>query len=168
MTDIVVQKRFTSTLQAVYVYSSAICNILNHMKKLIYLFAVAALLAACSGPKGMVKIEPNGSEMAEEDSVEYELIVFDPGFETWYMLQNSPARYRSQQYYENWNRQYVSEWNYLATQSRRKSFFQSIMGYEPGVDYGFDLNHKLFYYFQYVEHVLRIPILPNGPVGMIF
>ncbi len=138
------------------------------MKKLIYLFAVAALLAACSGPKGMVKIEPNGSEVAEQDSVEYELIVFDTGFETWYMLQDSPARYRSQHYYENWNRQYVSEWNYLATQPGRRSFFQSIIGYDPVEDYGFELNHKLFYYFQYVEHVLRIPILPNGPIGMIY
>ena len=138
------------------------------MKKLFFLFAVVSFLAACSGPKGMVKIEPNGSEVAEEDSVEYELIVFDSGFETWYMLQNSPARYRSQQYYENWNRQYVSEWNYLATQSRRRSFFQPIMGYEPGVDYGFELNHKLFYYFQYVEHVLKIPILPNSSSGVVY
>ena len=54
MTDIVAQKRFTSTLQAVYVYSSAICNILNHMKKLIYLFLAATLLAACSGPNGLI------------------------------------------------------------------------------------------------------------------
>jgi hypothetical protein len=137
------------------------------MKKMLLLFAVTSFLAACSGPKGMVKIEPNGTEVAEEDSVTYELIVFDQGFETWYLLHNSPARYRSQHYYENWNRQYVSEWNYLATQPRRRSFFQSIIGYEPGVDYGFALNHKLFYYFQYVEQVVRIPILRNGPAGVI-
>ncbi|MDD4799991.1 MAG: DUF6146 family protein [Proteiniphilum sp.] len=136
------------------------------MKKTIYFFAVAALLAACSGPKGMVRIEPNGNT-AEEDSVAYELIVFDAGFESWYMLQNAPARYRSQQYYEQWNRQYVSEWNNLATHPRRRSFFQPIMGYEPGVNYGFELNHKLFYYFQYVEQVLGIPILTNRPAGGI-
>ena len=49
----------------------------------------------------------------------------------------------------------------------RRSFFQTIIGYEPNVDYGFKLNHKLFYYFQYVEHKLRIPILSNGPVGVV-
>ncbi len=138
------------------------------MKKIFFLLAAIVFFAACSAPKGIVKIEPNGSESAAEDSLEYELVVFDTGFETWYMFQNSPTRYRSQQYYENWNRQYVSEWNYLATQPRRKSFFQPIMGYEPGVDYGFELNHKLFYYFQYVEHVLRIPILTNRPVGVVY
>ncbi|MEN6589158.1 MAG: DUF6146 family protein [Proteiniphilum sp.] len=137
------------------------------MKRLFYLLMVVSFLAACSGPKGMVKIEPNGNE-TQEDSVEYELIVFDTGFETWYMIQNSPARYRSQQYYENWNQQYVSAWNYLATQPRKRSFFEPIIGYEPGVDYGFELNHKLFYYFQYVEHVLGIPILSNGPSGVIY
>lgn len=136
------------------------------MKRLFYLLMLASFLASCSGPKGMVKIEPNGNE-AQEDSVEYELIVFDPGFETWYMIQNSPARYRSQQYYESWNHQYVSAWNYLATQPRKRSFFEPIIGYEPGVDYGFELNHKLFYYFQYVEHVLKIPILTHRPAGVI-
>ncbi len=138
------------------------------MKQIFYLFTALLLMAACSGPKGIVKIEPDRNEMEQEDSVEYELIVFDTGFETWYRLQDSPSKYRSQQYYENWNLQYVSAWNYNASQSRRKSFFQPIYGYEPGMDYGFELNHKLFYYFQYVEHVLRIEIMPNGPKGLIF
>lgn len=145
------------------------------MKKLFFLLMAVTFLTACSGPKetvktepkGMVKIEPKVNE-SHEDSVEYELIVFDTGFETWYMIQNSPARYRSQQYYENWNQQYVSAWNYLATQPRKRSFFEPIIGYEPGVDYGFELNHKLFYYFQYVEHVLGIQILTHRPVGVVF
>lgn len=138
------------------------------MKKLFLLFTAVSFIVACSGPKGLVKIEPNGSEAAPEDSVEYELIVMDAGFETWYTLQDSPARYRSQQYYEGWNQQYVSAWNYLATQPAEDLFFQTIVGYEPGVDYGFKLNHKLFYYFQYVEHVLGIPILSYHPEGVVF
>lgn len=144
------------------------------MKKILILFAAVSFMITCSGPKGVVKIETNGDEIAlsdsitNKDSLEYELIVLDPGFDTWYMLQDSPARYRSQQYYENWNRQYVSEWNSLARQPRRNSFFETIIGYEPGVDYGFELNHKLFYYFQYVEHKLKIPILSNRPVSVVF
>lgn len=144
------------------------------MKKFLILLAAVSLIISCSGPKGVVKIEPNDNKVAEkgssskEDSVEYELIVFDTGFESWYILQDSPARYRSQQYYEGWNQQYVTAWNYYARQPGRGSFFQSIIGYEPFVDYGFELNHKLFYYFQYVEHVLKIPILTNRPVGVVF
>src|SRR5690554_4617141 len=144
------------------------------MKKLLILISAFSFLINCYGPKGVVMIEPNSNEISQDiasmelDTLEYELIVLDPGFDSWYMLQDSPARYRSQQYYEGWNRQYVSEWNALARQPGRRSFFNTIIGYEPNEDYGFELNHKLFYYFQYVENVLRIPILTNRPRGVVF
>lgn len=127
-----------------------------------YILALMAAIVACSGPKGVVAIEPNDEAIAEEDSLSYELVVLDPGFESWYLLNGTPSKYRSQSYYENWNYQYISAWNHNATLPRRRSFFQPIHGYERGVDYGFELNHKLFYYFQYVEHVLKIPIMSHG------
>jgi hypothetical protein len=138
------------------------------MKKLLTLFGVLLMILSCSVPKGVVTLEPNNNDVTQEDSVEYELIVMDTGFETWYILQDSPARYRSQQYYEGWNRQYVSASNAYANQPYRRSFFQTIIGYVPNVDYGFELNHKLFYYFKYVEKVLKIPILFNSPMSVVF
>ena len=51
---------------------------------------------------------------------------------------------------------------------RKSSFFEPIIGYEPTVDYGFDLNHELFYYFQYVENVLKIQIMPGGSKAVHF
>jgi len=137
--------------------------------KQLFFYAIALLFViACSTQKGIVKIEQENDLAEEEDSVEYELIVFDPKFETWYILQNSPANYRSQQYYEYWNRQYVTAWNYHASNSRRSSFFEPIIGWDPTIDYGFEINHKLFYYFQYVERVLKIEIIPNGPRSLAF
>lgn len=132
-------------------------------KILFYLLALVAAIGACSGPKGAVSIEPNGKSSPEEDSLSYELIVLDPGFESWYLLNGTPAKYRSQAYYENWNHRYVSTWNYNATLPGKRSFFQPIHGYDRSEDYGFELNHKLFYYFQYVERVLRIPIMEHRP-----
>ncbi len=138
------------------------------MKQIFYFFTAILLIIACSTQKGIVQIEPNKQEVEQVDSTEYELIVFDARFESWYALQNSPAKYRSQSYYENWNRQYVSAWNYNAIQPGKRSFFEPIVGYEPHVDYGFELNHKLFYYFLYVERVLKIEIMPNGPRSIVF
>ena len=132
------------------------------MKQIIFCLGTILLIVACSTQKGMVKVNRNNVESIVEDSLEYDLETFDARFESWYQLHNSPAMYRSQQYYENWNRQYVSAWNYNATVGRRNSFFEPIIGYEPNVDYGFELNHELFYYFQYVEHELKIPIIPGG------
>lgn len=137
------------------------------MQKLWFFTILILLVWACTSPKGVIKVEKNEADI-QGDSVEYELITFDSKFESWYTLQNSPATYRSQFYYENWNRQYVSAWNYNATQLRKSNFFEPIVGYEPNVDYGFEINHKLFYYFQYVEHVLKIEIMPNSPKAVQF
>jgi hypothetical protein len=132
-------------------------------KALLFTLALVAALAACSGPKGVVAIQPGDEKDQSEDSVSHELIVLDPGFESWYLVHGSPTKYRSQAYYETWNHQYVTEWNLKAALPGERSFFQPIQGYERGVDYGFELNHKLFYYFQYVERVLKIPIIANRP-----
>jgi hypothetical protein len=138
------------------------------MKRKIFWVGIILLVAACSIQKGLVNIKNNNTENTVEDSLEYELETFDGRFETWYQMHNNPSTYHSQQYYENWNRQYVSAWNYNAVSGRRNSFFEPIVGYEFTVDYGFELNHKLFYYFQYVEQVLKIQIMPGGPKSVVF
>ena len=138
------------------------------MKQKIFWLGIILLIAACSTQKGLVEIKNNTAQNTAEDSLEYELETFDGRFETWYQMHNNPSTYRSQQYYENWNRQYISAWNYNALNRRKNSFFEPIVGYEFTVDYGFELNHKLFYYFQYVEQVLKIQIMPGGPKAVVF
>jgi len=134
------------------------------MKQLIIWSTLLIVIAACAGKKNTVKIAASEETENAADSVEYELLTFDNRFETWYDMHNSPARYRSKEYYESWNKQYVTAWNIHAMSASRGSFFEPIVGWEPTVDYGFELNHKLFYYFMYVENVLKIPILDGrGP-----
>jgi len=138
------------------------------MKQNLFWLGIILLIAACSTQKGLVTVKSNIGESSVDDSLEYALETFDGKFESWYQLHNSPAMYRSQQYYENWNRQYVSAWNYNAMSGRKNSFFEPIVGYEFNVDYGIEINHELFYYFQYVEQVLKIQIMPGGPRAVIF
>ena len=137
------------------------------MKRLFLIFAALSFIWACSTQKATVKVEPKIDEVQEQDSVEYSMETFDAKFKTWYEMHKSPAMYRSQGYYEYWNKQYVSEWNLHASEGRKNSFFEPIVGYDPNTDYGLELNHELFYYFQYVEHVLHIPILPGGGPKLI-
>lgn len=143
------------------------CNKLRYMKQIIFWLGVILFIAACSTQKGVVKVKSSNVESVE-DSLEYDLETFDAKFETWYLMHQSPAMYRSLQYYETWNRQYVIAWNYNAMSWRRGSFFEPIIGYDPNVDYGFELNHELFHYFQFVEHVLKIQIMPGGPKAILF
>lgn len=138
------------------------------MKPFISLIILFCIAIGCSTQKGIVKVRNTAeSNSIETDSTEYELETFDARFETWYMMHNSPSQYRAKSYYETWNRQYVAEWNYKAT-TGRNSFFEPIIGYEPNIDFGIDLNHKLFHYFMYVERVLKIQILSNGPYFPVF
>lgn len=137
------------------------------MRQALFISIIFLAGIACSTTRNTPRIHTKEEADVKNDSIEYSLETFDAKFETWYQIQNQPSKYRSQPYYENWNHQYVNAWNYKSTQSGNR-FFEPIIGYEPTTDYGFELNHKLFYYFQYVERVLNIPILPGGPRSIVF
>jgi len=133
------------------------------MKKIIVWIGVLLVIFACSTQKKIVGKINKPIEIEVDDSIGYELETFDLNFDSWYVLHKSPAEYHAQTYYEGWNRRYVDAWNFNATDMQKGSFFEPIVGYDPNVDYGFELNHKLFYYFQYVENVLKIQIMVGGP-----
>jgi len=132
------------------------------MRLNIYILVLLLFLAACAGIKKLSKVDIKNPATELKDSVEYELIIFDPGFETWFLTQSRPVWFHSLEYYENWNKQYVVAWNSKAMSPRYSKYFESIIDYDPFIDYGLELNHKLFYYFMYVEKVLKIDILPSG------
>lgn len=136
------------------------------MKQFLILITVIGFFWACSGPKAVVdaeKAEPETKKKNEKDSVSYVMETFDSKFEKWYNLHKSPSEFRTQEFYEKWNIKYVNEWNRKSTEKENSDFFVPILGYDRKKDYGFPINHQLFYYFQYVEKVLKIQILSNGP-----
>lgn len=130
--------------------------------RMYYFIIIAVLtLASCSGTRKMagIQIGPNAAEIS--DSTEYELIILDPGFDTWMITHAKPLWYHSQTYLENWNIQYVSAWNARVTSTG--AFYANYIDYQNHIDYGLELNYTLFYYFQFVERKLRIPILHGRP-----
>jgi hypothetical protein len=131
------------------------------MRQLVPLIVFALLLAACAVKRPVAIQEKEHQD--ESDSVEYELIVFDSGFESWFLTRAKPVNWHEQSWYESWNRQYVQAWNSHNLGSRYKQLIDGYINYEPDIDYGPEINHKLFYYFMYVEHELKIPIIENGP-----
>jgi hypothetical protein len=137
------------------------------MKRILFGILTVLMIACLSGKKS-VKITSSEKNQTSTDSTEYELITFDAKFETWYLLNGTPVLARTKEYYEMWNRQYVTAWNMHTMNDSRGLFFEPIVGYEPTVDYGFELNHKLFYYFMYVENVLKVPVLQGGGPKTVF
>ncbi len=90
--------------------------------------------------------------LVDEES-EYELIIIDPGFNNWL---NNIARapgYYSQDFLEYRNNVYVNNWNQrvlLPSQFDSNLYFFHIE-YDPRIDYGYDLNYKLYNYFIYFQ-----------------
>jgi hypothetical protein len=126
------------------------------IKYLIPLFAVVFLVSACGSGKmaGPVRYGQNMIlDRGEED--EYELVIIDTGFDNWFATHARPMNFYSPQYYASMNRQYVAAWNekVLTHGHRPNSPFQQQINYDPGIDYGLEVNYKLFYYFKYIEDV---------------
>ena len=105
----------------------------------------------------MVKVIQKEAE--PNDSLIYEIIILDPGFESWLISTAKPLGYHSQTYLENWNRRYAAEWNYRYSGGQNTDIIESSVEYDPTINYGLELNYKLYNYFVYVETVLKLPLL---------
>ena len=97
---------------------------------------------------------PNGEA---NDTLEYELLIFDPGFDSWFLRTKKPESFYEQSYLEMWNKQLVIQWNHsLSTRGSRACSPETYLDYRSEIDYGKELNYKLFYYFRYMQAVCRI------------
>jgi hypothetical protein len=102
-------------------------------------------------------------EHAEDasDSVEYELIVMDLGYES-FLLTQPHMEYYSQHYYEMWNSRYVMEWNYRHGQPLvYGDIYETYIDYRDDIDYGLELNYRLYYYFRFFEQKNGVDLLPE-------
>ncbi|TVR40054.1 MAG: hypothetical protein EA394_08860 [Bacteroidia bacterium] len=93
----------------------------------------------------------------ENDTIEYELIIFDPRFSHWYVRESRPIGHYNQSYLERWNKILTDQWNQLYHTSRRRDCVPEVyLEYDPDIDYGMKFNHQLFYYFKYMHERCRL------------
>jgi hypothetical protein len=132
------------------------------MKKILYFgtFMLLVFNVNIYGKEGKNHLALRADTL-KTDSVEYELVVFDPGFETW-LLNQHPMNYYSKEYYETKNLFYVNEWNYRYDHPLQYgNLYETKIDYSPNVDYGLELNYKLYYYFQFFEEQNHVSLLGN-------
>jgi len=125
--------------------------------------ALALLLAACSGQQGIAMSEqekevlnsqgPDSVRIADAET-EYEIIIIEPGFYNWLVSIAKPEGYYSQTFLENRNQIYVTNWNQRALQPAQyggADLYALPIDYDPQVDYGYEVNYKLYNYFIYFQ-----------------
>ena len=91
------------------------------------------------------------------DELEHEIIIFEPGFSAWMQSYARPRQYYSQQFLEARNRVYVIEWNQRVIQPSRfnSSLYQQEINYRSNIDYGYEVNYQLYYYFVFFQQKYR-------------
>jgi hypothetical protein len=129
------------------------------MKKSVFSILVFLILIQTNGfSQKEMKRNKVKADTVSVSSLEYELIILDPGFDTWLVTKPSKEFY-SKDYYALKNRLYVSEWNHRYMTARNNEGYDSYIDYDPRIDYGLDLNYKLYYYFRYFEETNKVDIL---------
>lgn len=127
------------------------------MKYLLSFLAIALLIVSCGTSN---KINKTSSEkkleeavVIENDSLEYQIIIYDIGFSTYLNTIAKPENFYSQNYYEIKNIFYVSEWNNrVRNPLRYGDFYESTIDYDQNTDYGLEVNYKLYSYFQFLKY----------------
>ncbi|WP_438961401.1 DUF6146 family protein [Nonlabens sp.] len=128
------------------------------MKTTFYFIALLALIVSCNSYRpstrnGSLAIQTKSDTLRiANDSLEYELIVIEPGFNAWLVTQ-PPRGYYAQSTLEMRNKLYVNEYNLRVNNalSYDPSLYQWRIDYENDVDYGYEVNYLLYNYFLFFE-----------------
>ncbi|MFH1118682.1 MAG: DUF6146 family protein [Bacteroidota bacterium] len=131
---------------------------LNTMKKLmVFILAVFSIWSCIQQKK--IAGSPDSVPVILLDSTEYEITIIDPDFEQWYLLHYSPAKDRSNDFYRSKNNLGINNWNHYFTTNKYSQVVGSSIDVNPGIDYGIEVNRKLYWYFIYIEDNFKIRLL---------
>lgn len=137
------------------------------MKNYIYIAVLLLLLYNCSSAhKTMDSQTLHQSEISDSiandtikianDSLEYEIIIIEPGFDAWLATQKSRGFYGIN-YLEQKNWRYVIEYNIRTRNPFRynPNLYEQPIDYDPNIEYGYEVNYLLYNYFVYFQQHYR-------------
>ncbi|MDC8003984.1 DUF6146 family protein [Aureisphaera galaxeae] len=129
------------------------------MKYFAIILICILTFASCDSSKSVVQKDSEAVAEAANDTVriandelEYEIIIIDPGFNSWLVTQY-PRGYYGQDFLERKNQQFVIEYNrrVMNFQQFDRNLYQQEINYEFNIDYGYEVNYLLYNYFLYFQ-----------------
>jgi len=92
------------------------------------------------------------------DSLEYEILIIDQGFSVFLASIAKPKWYYSESFYKLKNKFYVIEWNARVREPFRynPNIYEQQIDYDPNIEYGLEVNYKLYNYFKFVEYKYKV------------
>jgi len=132
------------------------------MKYFIVILVLLVSLASCNSTKPM-PVEDTSKEIITEtsfvkndtirianDDLEYEIMIFEPGFEAWLVTQ-PPMGHYGVSYLETRNKLLILEYNNRVFQDRSRQLYEQEINYESNLHYGLEVNYLLFNYFTFFQ-----------------
>jgi hypothetical protein len=128
------------------------------MKNILYICLLGLFIYSCSSTRD--RDMRAGDNMAQSDTVriandslEYEIVIIEPGFHYFLNSVAHPEGYHSLSYLENKNRFLVTEYNQRVREPFRydSRIYEMEINYDPNIDYGYEVNYKLYNYFVYLS-----------------
>ena len=127
------------------------------MKKILIFLILGGILWSCNTPGHTSKVTT--SKISKADTSEYEITIIDPEFDFWYAVNFSPAKDYANRYYRSQNQVAVSNWNDYYRRNKYRRVIENDISYDNSVDYGIDVNRKLFWYFKFIEEKYHVRVL---------
>ena len=129
------------------------------MKQVLIAIAVILFLACGNTRMQRTVTEPSAAKAqdtvriaSDSEEVEYEIIIIEPGFNSWLVTQAQPRGFYTQSFLEGRNRIYVTEWNNRFLQPLRYgNLYNMQIDYDPRIDYGYEVNYMLYNYFIFFQ-----------------
>lgn len=134
------------------------------MKNVVFIISLCFIIYACSSSKQTSSISQNENHSTASDTVrianeelEYEIIIIEPGFNSWLVSRAMPRNFHSQTYMESRNQVWVNEYNNRVLQSMRydPNLYQMQIDYRRGIEYGYEVNYMLFNYLVYFQQTYK-------------
>ena len=133
------------------------------MKNIFFILSLSFACWCCSSSrKDFPKSEKTVARATDtiriaNDSLEYEIIIIDIGFNSWLVSNAQPRQFFSQSYLEARNRFWVMEWNNRAMMPTRfnPNLYEMQIDYQSRINYGYEVNYMLFNYLTYFQIVNR-------------
>ncbi|MDX1270923.1 DUF6146 family protein [Bizionia paragorgiae] len=95
------------------------------------------------------------------DDLEYDLVIRDAKFISWLQSNAKPKGAYTQNDLKNKNIRYITEWNLRASQPDHynANLYPQAINYQKNIDYGYDLNYRLYNYFIYFQNTYNQNLL---------
>ena len=133
-------------------------------KFLLLALIVTLVFIGCGPTKDTTVSTSDEINLKDNDTIrianaeqEYEIIIIEPGFNNWMIARARPPGYYSQQFLENRNIIFVTEWNnrVLNPHNFDPNLYQMTIDYNSSIDYGYEVNYTLYYYFIYFQRTYK-------------